>query len=378
MRLRKTSLFFCTICLICSCSISYAATVVTSKGIASAQNENEENNLEKLRTRALRNAADLAIMQVTGVSVSGERDSSRRSREETFIQGDDVTNKVGISNRDSSKAISRTEGHAKLIEILNEWQEKGQYYVRAKFSVETEEEAIAKRDAGYFWQRAGSPGIGISFQILYNNSVETGDSRTLRFFRDNLVRNSIEVSQKSDPQFLIYLNEVINSKELVDYGTITVNCQLTYKIKHVESGAVLHEYRNANGPKAGFDLQQGTEACISEIAPETSKDLIRQLAKIMSDRINNGVEYVLIIRGLPGNIVTRTTEISQNLYRVTSSRQPEYSNKSFTRKLSFKGSGADLALAFTEALADEDWSVSVISINKGVVELQWDDTSIKF
>ena len=51
----------------------YGAEIVVQTGVASPQSGAEEENIEKLRERAIRNAMDLAVIQVAGVLVSAER-----------------------------------------------------------------------------------------------------------------------------------------------------------------------------------------------------------------------------------------------------------------------------------------------------------------
>jgi hypothetical protein len=62
------TLFFAAFALVCQ-----AAVESTQTGVASPQKESESGNIELLRERALRNAMDLALMEVTGASISGER-----------------------------------------------------------------------------------------------------------------------------------------------------------------------------------------------------------------------------------------------------------------------------------------------------------------
>ena len=58
-----------------------ATETITQTGVATPQSESERNNIEKLRQRAIENALDLAIMQVTGAVISGQRADTLGSKE---------------------------------------------------------------------------------------------------------------------------------------------------------------------------------------------------------------------------------------------------------------------------------------------------------
>ncbi len=350
-----------------------AAVEAVTTGIASPQNEEEKNNIEILRQRALRNAMDLAVMQVTGATISGEKGSSYRAKEH-FSSSDSQGNQESsdVQSRYSTGTITRTEGHAKLVEIIKEWQESDQYYIHARFSVETKKEAAAKRNAGYFWKKAGSPPIGLSFAEIHNGDLtRTDENTTFRYIRDSLVRNDLAVSNGAHPAYLIEVKQVLDSREMVDLGTTTINCRLSYTIIDQQENTTLKEFRKSNGPQAGFNEEMAVENCISAIAQDLATNLVRSFAEIMNDRVQNGIEYNLIIEDVPGDMVADIAEVSRNLFRVTSFTSPQYVNSRYSGKILFKGSGTELAQSLIETFRYEDWQVTVISVNNGNVQLKW-------
>ncbi len=350
-----------------------AAVETVTTGVASPQNKEEENNIEILRQRALRNAMDLAVMQVTGATISGEKGSSYRTKEHfssSNIQGDQESSDV--QSRYSTGAVTRTEGHAKLVEIIKEWQEAGQYHINARFSVETEKEAVAKRNAGYFWKKAGSPRIGLSFSEICNGELtQAEENTTVRFIRDNLVRNELEVSNGPHPAYLIEVKQVLDSREIADFGTTTIHCRLSYRIIDQQKNATVKEFRKSNGPEAGFNPEMAVKKCISAIAPDLAQSLVRNFAELMNDRVQNGIEYQLVIEGVPGDMVAQVAEISRNLYRVTSFVSPQYVNSIYSGKVLFKGSGTELAQSLRETFGHEDWQVAVIGVSNSTVQMKW-------
>ncbi len=97
--------------------------------MATPRSEDEKNDVEKLRSRAVRNAIDLAVMLVSGVSISTEKGDSIRTREDDIVVDGKQEQKLVQQSRFRAAATSRAEGHARLVEIVREWEENGNYYV---------------------------------------------------------------------------------------------------------------------------------------------------------------------------------------------------------------------------------------------------------
>lgn len=353
-------------------SNGYCATETTQTGVASPQNDSETNNIELLRQRALRNALDLALLQVTGATVSGERSDSLRTREDTTITGDKTDASTRLQSRHNTAGATQTQGHARLVEIVKEWQDKGQYYVTAKIAVDSRQEATAKQDAGYFWAQAGKPSLALRF-IEENDGVSRShqDDRTLRFFQDNLIRNGLAISNEEKPHYLIELLQTVQTKTIPGFDATTVHCHVSYKINDKERGTVVAEYKQSHGPDAGFSIDQAKEKCIGAIAPAVSENLIRRLAEIWNQNWNNGTEQTVTIDSLPGDAVPRVNAIIQSLHRITGSTPAQYADGQFVKNVTFKGEGAELAEALRAAFEDENWKVNVGAVQGSRIRLIW-------
>jgi hypothetical protein len=346
-------------------------TVSQQTGVASPQSESEADNIELLRQRAISNAMDLAILHVTGAVVSGKRGSSYRIREDISTDGNSTNEEIKQQGRFTSAVNTRTEGYARLIEIVKEWQEDGQYYVTAEIAVENEEENLAQKNAGYYWKQAGEPSIHLSFTEEHNGEKTVGHTnRTFQYFRDNIIRNDITIS-KSGSTYGIEITQSLQSRDVEEFDTITLHCMLSYQIVDTDREKIIAEAKASHGPVAGFNYEQARERCLGSIAKDVSESLIRKLAEIMNHRWNNGVERNVVISSLPGDVVSRDNEIIQNLYGVTTSNSSRYENGNYTKKLTFKGSGAELADALTLAFEDEDWNITISSISENQVQFQW-------
>ena len=374
MIIRKSIHIFVLFILFITPALCFGEAEVTLTGVASPQSDKEKNNIEKLRERAIRNAMDLAIIQVTGVTISSERGDSIRTREDTIIRGDDVKEQSHQQSRFRAGATSRMEGHARILEIIKEWRENGQYFVKAKIAVESKKETEKEKNCGDYWLQAGKPSVSISFvEELNGEKSRDQQAHTLRFLRDNLARNGVMISTRENAvsQYQIMVLQSLQSKELAELGAITMHCRLSYQIIDREQNESVAEYRAAHGPQAGFTVQQATESCIGAIAADVSENLVKSLGKIMIERWNNGVEQRVTITGMPDEVVTAASEILQNLHRITSTLPAAYIDQNYTRILRFKGSATDLSQAIKDAFADEDWKISITRIEDNQIHLNW-------
>lgn len=350
----------------------HCATETIQTGIASPKSDMETNNIELLRQRALRNALDMALLQVHGATMSGERSDSLRTKEETTITGNKTEGITRQQSRHNAKGITQTEGHARLLEIIKEWQDKGQYYVTAKIAVDSEQEALTKQDAGYFWAQAGKPALALTLtEELDGISKSKQDNRTLRFFRDNLTSNGIAISGDKDPKYLIELLQVFQTKELPDFGTTTVHCHLSYKLSDKERNTIVAEYKQSHGPDAGFSLEQAQDQCVSPIALKVSEDLTRKLAEIWNNNRNNGLEQTISIDLLPGDAVPKANAIIQNLHLVTSSTPVKYTKGQLVKNVTYKGEGTELAEAIRAAFEDENWHITINAVEGTGIRFTW-------
>jgi len=353
---------------------SFCATNVIQTGIASPQNKSEEGNIEKLRTRAIRNALDLAIIQVLGTDVTSEKGNSTHYHEEVIQKNDREENTSKLKNRYKSGIISRSEGHAKLVEIKKEWQDKGQYHVRALISVSSQSEAAATKTCGDFWIQAGRPEITLTVvKIINGESVSEPDSKMATFLRKTLSKNGINLTPAGEQpaQYLINVVQNLNVKDMMSVGTLTAHCLLSYKITESESEQSLQQDMLTNGPKAAFSLEQAQNDCFKEIAPDFSKKMVHALGTIMVDRIHNGREYQLVIAGVPPQYAVTVSDILNNLFRTTLAVPAVYANKIYKKTIKFTGNASDLALSIQDAFADEDWQVVTTGIRNGKIEMQW-------
>jgi hypothetical protein len=368
------------LCFLCSLinfffvvQICFGATEVIQTGVASPQDNSEVNNVEKLRQRAIRNALDLAQMQVVGVNVSSRRSNDSRFREK-MSSGSEVTSDVTAENRYSNSSTSQTEGHSRLLEIVKEWQEGGQYYVRAKIAVDSKEQVEQQKKCGYYWMQAGKPSISIHFTEVFNGEViENQYGRTPRSLRDTLDRNGVHVSTgtKNDSQYLIRITQTITTQQVTDFIPVTMHIRLAFQIIDQARGESLAEYQAVQGPIPGFSENQARDDSLKIMIPEVAENMVRSLAVIMNQQRNNGAERRIIIAGMPGGIVFTATEILSNLYQVTGSTPSDFEKNTFSMSVFFKGESADLNQRIVDAFEREGWHIKSVKINNSVIYLQW-------
>ena len=359
------------------CSEVNAGTVTIQTGVATLPSGKKGVNIAKLRQQAISNAIDLAILQITGVEISSKHGNSLRTQDEITYHNGHAEESSKQKDNFSTAVYTRTEGHARLVKIIKEWRNDNQYHVKAEIEVDNQEELLKKKNAGYFWTRVGRPSIGLFMTEVNNGEEEDGTNHTtFRFFRDNLSRNGIKVStETADTDYKVQVHQVLNEKELPALDTVTVNCRLSFQLVDQIKNESIAEYRASHGPTAGFSIEQGREDCLKAIAPKVSEQLVREIAKVMNNLWNNGIEHTIIIDHMPGKVVPEVTELLNNLFRVTSALKPSYITGKYTQKISFKGDGDELSQGIKEAFEAKDWDVQVKKINKQIIRFDWQITN---
>ena len=351
---------------------SIAGQEISQKGVASPSSETGSIDIAELRQQAIKNAMDLAILQVTGAQISSERGGATRAKESIVVRNGHQLNTTSEQSRFNTAIKTRTDGHAKLVRITKEWLDGRLYHVEAIFNVDTPEELLAQKNAGYYWNKAGRPTLGFSFQQEVNGQIEDGSNcNTLRFLQENLSRNDLAAKDSyQDSRYLIKAHQNV-THHLSEMGTVTLNCRLSFQIIDQVKGEKIAEYRKANGPQAGFSTEQATDDCLKKIAPDVSEHLVRIIAKTMNDQWNNGIRYTIIIEHVSGTYISGITEILNNLFQVTNTFPPKYNNGTYIQEVKYKGSGGELFQAIQDAFGDENWTVDVHHIDEQTLRLDW-------
>jgi len=355
-------------------SDAYGSVTVIQTGVASPQTEAETDNIEKLRERAIRNAMDLALLQVTGALVSGERTDTLRSRERITAVGKEVREETKQESRYRGSSTSRTTGHARLLEIVKEWREGEQYYVKVKVEVGEQKEVAKSTNAGFYWKRMGKPPIGLSFSEKRNGRDTTQtESYTLRYLRDNLSRNDVTVSSANEQaiSYLIHIIQEFNTEQLAGFGTYTTHCRLTFRIVDRQKRETIAEHRSKHGPDAGFSIRQAEDKCIKSIAPAVSKQLIRTIARVMNEQWNNGVEFLVTFTGMPGEFMPQAVNTVQGIFRVEGSTVESYQDNVLQLKVQYKGQGVEFTEAVIASFDDLDQSLVSEAIQGSHIQFRW-------
>ena len=357
-----------------------AAEIVLQTGIASPQTESEESNIEVLRKRAIRNALDLAVLQVSGATISSERGGSLASKEETIMRDGNARNEVKEKSRYHSASVSKSTGYTRMVELVREWQEGRQYYVELKVEVGTEEDVANTENAGFYWERAGKPKICMSLRESSNGEDTTQhEVYTLRYIRDNLVRNGITPSEgeQSDCAYEIQLVQEYTINQMTSFDTFTANCRLSFQIQDKQSKETVGEHRAGYGPVAGFNVEQAESACIREIAPNISEKLVRQIARVMNNKWSFGAEYVVTIEQLPGELATSARSIIANLFRVKRHSMEYYRGRIMQLRVHYEGTAAVFTEAIVSAFDDQEMKLVPTEMHGNSISFQLKTYSIQ-
>ena len=369
----KLKYFFCIIFFICFFMVVSVngESVIIQKGIAFS--ETETINTEELRQRAIRNALELSLMQVNGLSIAVQKTGESKFQETTKSQENGTNSSIMQKNRFSAGVTTQTRGHAKLLKILKEWQEGRTYFVEAQISVIPPGKEIEQKRCGDYWIDAGKPSIYIEMDNKENgNRPDPSENRNLRYFKDVFVKNGVQIStDKNISQYLIVLHQTAESEFMENFDAFTTNCTLSYQIYNTATDTLEGENRISHGPQAGFSQELSTNLCFKAVAPVLSEKLIRDFAVLMNDRWINGVEKNLEILNLPGNFVPAVSDIINNLYQLTFAGPVVFENQVYTRKIRFKGNEDSFIQSIQDGLDNENWQISLREMNKHIIRFMW-------
>ena len=368
---RKTMFVTITACyLVFFCTAAFAITV-TELGVGSARNDNEARNVEELRARAIRNVLEVAVIRVSGVILSGEQKDSLRQKDSYESNGNKIKEKLKQDSVFHNVIVSRTNAYAQLVEILKEWQEDGQYYVKAR--VDVSEKGLQKKlyNAGIFWSRVGNPTIHMSLILLVNNKKITGDTYTLSFLRDTMARNGISiVTNRQDASYAIPVKLSFSTTHVRQYNTFKTNCSISYEIIDDGVDNSIAAARKTAGPVAGFTPGETQSKCEKEIIPILARDLVKRLAREMNEIWNNGRKYKVTISNVDGKDVLRTANIIRNIFRVTNLSNLRYKQGIMLMDVQYKGLPFEFVDNLVTTFEYEYQELSLLSLEENVVKMQ--------
>ncbi|MCU7805621.1 MAG: hypothetical protein KZQ96_20735 [Candidatus Thiodiazotropha sp. (ex Lucinoma borealis)] len=314
------------------------AITVTETGVGSAQNEKEENNLEELRLRAIRNALEVAVIRVSGVIISGERKDSLITADTVKVKDGVTTEKLKQDSIFHNTIVSRSNAYARLKKVIKEWRDGGQYYVQAKVDVREGELQQQMRNAGIYWARVGNPTIHIYMASNSGYAEKRGENYVIRYLRDTMARNGISVlAAGEEAAYRIPVTLRFSSAHVREFDTYKTSCSVSYEIidSGVNSGVAAG--RKAAGPEGGFSEAETRAKCEKKIVPRMAKDMVRQVTKEMNSIWNNGRKYRVSIGNLGSREITKCTELVRNIFRVSNVSDIRFNDDMLRMEVQYKG-----------------------------------------
>lgn len=352
----------------------HAETVIQT-GVAAPQSGESHGNKEKLRQRAMRNAMELALMQVNGAEISSDRGSMDYSRDSIRITNGKIDEKQNQTVTFHAAAKTKVFGGVKVLKIIKEWQEGDHYFMRLKLDVMEEEKLLESTTVGALWERVSKPALGLDVQISRNNSSWSQSHSFQSYLENNFSQNNLSLKSEADKhgvvRFHIKVKQEFDNAFLQDYGTYKTNCELSFAVIDKEVQNSRANFRVHNGPEAGFSEKQTEDRCISAIAQKFSEKLLKSLADIFNNEWNNGKDFSVSVRSLPGKYVTRANDTIGNAYLVSSSELQGFSNGTLTVDVAYKGKGFQLVESINLAFFGMGMKVDFTRIQGNHVEFVW-------
>jgi len=349
------------------------AEIVEKIGVATPQAGESSGNVEKLRARAIRNAMELAVMQVSGAEVTSDRGGLNASRDTIVnINGEtDAQQKQTASYYTGAK--TKISGNVKIVEIIKEWQEGEKYFVELKLNVKNEDELLKSLSAGDLWARIGKPAIGINVSLNRNGQQSSSSQSLQQYLEDNLSRNELDMNiMKGRPErFTIDVKQTIRNAAVASMGTYKTYCELSFSIIDSETQRSLSGFRLSHGPDGGFDERQAEERCTKAIVRDFSEKMLNELAIIFSGEWNNGKDFIVSLASVPGGYTSKSGEIIANAYLVTASEVDGFDNGVLRMSVAYKGKGVDLVSSVETAFFEAGMRIELVRMNGNQIEFTW-------
>ncbi len=351
-----------------------SAGVQTVKtGVASPQGDSELGNIELLRERAIRNAMELALAEVRGTTVSAERSVTARSRSEVQVRDGRGTDDVGQDIRQGNRALVRTEGHVRVLEILNEWEEDGRYYVTVRLDVLDAAEANKQLGAGFYWQRIGKPGVSVLLKTTQGQHASNTDPYTLRYIRDVLGKNGIPTPHHAErgARYVVEVTQEVNTRFFQRFATYAADCRISYRVIDRQTQQSLVEDRKSYGPQGGFSDDAVAHDCLAQITPGLSAQLVRALASVFNDQWHQGDDFVLQIAELPGSQLPVAMETISQAFRLKEGRMDRYAEQVLAVTVRYQGDNTALLNAVMTAFDDAGHAVVPQHVEVNKIRFRW-------
>jgi len=368
----KTIVNVLAITLLLTQSNQLLAKEVVQIGVATQINKGV-NNVEKLRERAIKNAMEMAIMQVTGVQMTSERGGLSAFRDTTFnINGNSHQQQKQI-NSFHAGAKTKTTGNVKILKIIKEWQKDESYFVEVKLEAANKKDLLKTLNIGDLWLRIDRPNIAVNV-IIDRLEQYTQQGKLLQhYLQENLSKNGINTiqSSKKTTRFNIQVRQVFSHSIFTALNTYKSSCNLSFSIIDNETSRSLSDYRISNDDEAGFSKHQSEELCTKKIAQKLSLQLLKELAIIFNNEWSDGKEFLVKLSSLPGKYATKSGNIVANAYQVTDSEIQGFNNNKLLISVMYDGKGFELVDTINTAFIEAGMRVNLIDIKGNQVEFVW-------
>lgn len=349
------------------------AEIVIKTGVANPQAGEKSSNIEKLRKRAIRNAMEMAQMQITGAVITSDRGGLSAHRDVITSSSGDVDEQQKQVSTFHLGSKTKTTGNVKVLDVIKEWQEGEQYFVTLKMDVATEQDLLKSNNVGTLWERIDKPSIGIKVSLNRNNQRGLQGTSLQNYLEDNLSRNDVDVSSANldTERFSIEVSQRLKNELFAEMATYKTNCELSFAIIDNDIKRSVSDYRISHGPDAGFSEKESEERCTKAIARSFSEKLLKEIAIIFNNEWNNGKDFIVSVVALPGQYATQSSDLIANAYLVTSGEIRGFNDGRLTMNVTYQGKGLELADAVTTAFFEAGIRIDLKSMNGNQVEFSW-------
>lgn len=348
-----------------------SAQVVIKTGVAYPQSASDYGNTERLRQRAMRDAMELALMEIQGAQVMAERGSLEYEKA-LYKQAEGQTTATTKQQTSyHSNARTRVRGGVKLLQVIREWREGEKYLVKLKLDVLKNDELSKEITPGTLWRQVGRPGVSLEVRASRNGGGWWKEPSFQNYLRKQLSQNEVETLVRNNGRYRIKVWQAMENSYLGEYGTWKTLCDLSFSIVDRDTGKNRAVQHLRGGPAAGFSEKEAEDNCLETASPGFTRMLMEELVVLFNGEWVNGRDYSIRVVGLPGKDTGRVRQAIADLLSVTAVESTGFSDQEISIDVTFQGQPLELAEAFSLALDEAGIKVRFQELRGNRINFVW-------
>ncbi len=347
------------------------AEMVVKTGVAYPQSNMDYGNIERLRSRAIHDAIEMALMDVQGAQILAERGDYDYSKQRYTGRDDRTSNTFEQQTAYHSNTKTRVRGGVKLVKVIREWQEGEKYLVKLKLDVLSNGELRKSLSAGTLWQQIGRPGITLDVRASRNRGPWWKEPTFQNYLSSQLSKNEILTLADNKGRYRIKVWQSMENSYLQEYGTWKTLCELSFSIIDRQAHKNRSVQRLRAGPTAGFSEKEAEDNCLETSSEKFSRLLLEELVALFNGEWVNGRDFNIYVKGISGNDAGKIQQVLGDVLGVTAVENVRFADDELSLNLTYQGQPLELEQAIVLALDEEGIQIGFQELRGNRINFIW-------